>query len=175
MEFEPTMRKRVLLAFLMIIIPSEMLAQPPAGIPSIRSEVNLINRNAARYKKETRDVEGIALEGTRATYFRSGKALRKIIGKMYGETFRATAELYYSGDELIFAFQRLEKYDTHIAVEPPPKVVAIMETRVYYSGRKALRVIEDGKTLASRSSDFVGAEEGLLDLSNQLRAALASP
>ena len=55
---------------------------------------------------------------------------------MYGETFRATAELYYSGEELIFAYQRLQRYDTHIAMKPPPKVVKIIETRVYYSGAK---------------------------------------
>lgn len=150
-------------------------AQASSAIASIRAEVNQINKRAASFKKVTRDVEGLTTEGTTATYFTSGKLLKKIVGKMYGETFRATAELFYSGGQLIFAFQRLEKYDSHIAMDPPPKVVAIMETRVYYSGEKALRVIEDGKTLASRSSDFVGAEEGLLDLSNQLRAALASP
>ncbi len=150
-------------------------SQTPATISSIRSEVNLINRSGPRYRTSARDVEGVTLEGTRATYFTSGKELKKIVGRMYGETFRATAELFYSGEELIFAFQRLEKYDTQIAMDPPPKVTSVIETRVYYSGGKAIRVIEGGKTLPARSADFVGAEEGLLDLSNTLRAAMSIP
>lgn len=142
------------------------------SIASIRAEVALINKNAPKYQKKTRSVEGISLEGTEATYFTSGKGLKKITAKMYGETFRATAELYYSGEEMIFAYQRLEKYDTQIAANPPPKVVKIVETRIYYSGEKAIKVIEDKKNLASVSSEFRAAEEGMNDLSQKLKAAM---
>lgn len=141
-------------------------------IAVIRAEVALINKNAPKYQKKTRDVEGLSLEGAEATYFTSGKGLKKITAKMYGETFRATAELYYSGEEMIFAYQRLEKYDTQIGVNPPPKVVKIMETRIYYTAEKAIKIIENKKTLATSSSGFRAAEEGMTDLSQKLKAAM---
>ncbi len=64
-------------------------------IIAIRAEVTAINKNAKSYKKTTKDVEGVSLEGTEATYFVSGKGLRKITAKIYGESFRAILELYY--------------------------------------------------------------------------------
>lgn len=170
------MRILTLCALMMsAFVAPDSLAQADGSIAAIRAEVNLINRNARSYRKVERSVEGISLEGTAATYFLSAKGLKKIVGKMYGETFRATAELFYSGEELIFAFQRLERYDTHVAADPPPKVVKVIETRVYYAGGTAIRVIEDKKTLTKASSDFRAAEEAMLDLSEKLKAALDSP
>lgn len=147
-------------------------AQTEKQIASIRADVNLINKNASKYTKKKRDVAEISLEGTEATYFLSGKGLKKIVAKMYGETFRATAEIYYSGDEMIFAFQRLERYDTQIGMNPPPKVVKVVETRIYFSGGKAIRVIEGKKIHPSTDSEFRTAEEAINDLSSKLKAAL---
>lgn len=149
-----------------------LFAQGEKQIASIRSEVNLINKNAPKYSKRTRTVEGISLEGSEATYFTSGRGLKKITAKMYGETFRATAELYYSGEELIFAYQRVQRYDTHIAMKPPPKVVKVIEKRIYYAGSKAIRVIEGKKQLAETDILFQEAEMELMELSDMLRAAL---
>ncbi|MGB7209372.1 MAG: hypothetical protein WBD27_11975 [Pyrinomonadaceae bacterium] len=147
-------------------------AQIEKQIKATRSEVNLINKSAAKYDKRTKLVEGISLEGTEATYFTSGRGLKKITAKMYGETFRATAELFYSGEELIFAYQRLQRYDTQIGMKPPPKIRKIIETRVYYSGAKAIRVIEDKKQHAAADSEFSAAESAMNDLSEKLKAAI---
>lgn len=149
-----------------------VFGQTDKGITSIRTEVNLINKNARRYRKVERSVEGISLEGARATYFSSGKGLKKITAKIYGETFRATAELFYSGEQIIFAFQRLERYDTHIAADPPPKVDKVLETRVYYSGGEAIRVIENKTTLTKDATEFRAAAAAMLDLSEKLKSAL---
>lgn len=151
---------------------SGAFAQTDKHIAAIRAEVNLINKNARTYRKVERSVEGISLEGTAATYFLSDKGLKKITAKIYGETFRATVELFYSGEEMVFAFQRLERYDTHVAAEPPPKVAKVIETRVYYSKGKAVRVIDEKKTLKSGESGFTAAEEAMIDLSEKLKAAL---
>lgn len=164
--------KRLSLIVAIVVTATISAVAQAKEIASIRAEVSLINKSAANYQKKTRDVEGISLEGAEATYFTSGKGVKKIVAKMYGETFRATAELYYSGEEMIFAFQRLERYDGHIAMKAPPKVAKVIETRVYYSGSKAIRVIEDKKQLAVTSADFRGAEEGMNDLSEKLKAAM---
>lgn len=164
--------KNLALSVLIVGFAALAVAAQDKQIASIRAEVSLINKSAAKYQKKTRDVEGLSLEGAEATYFTSGKGLKKITAKMYGETYRASAELYYSGEEMIFAYQRLEKYDTQIAANPPPKVVKVMETRVYYAGAKAVKVIEDKKTLAAASSEFRAAEQAMNDLSQQLKAAI---
>lgn len=149
-----------------------VFAQVEKQIASIRAEVAAINKAAPKYQKKTRDIEGVSLEGAQATYFTSGKGLKKITAKMYGETFQGTAELYYSGEEMIFAFQRLERYNGHISMKPPPKVARVIETRVYYAGSKVIRVIEDKKQLSPDSVEFRGADEGMADLSQKLKAAI---
>jgi hypothetical protein len=164
--------KFITLSILILMIAAvSAFAQTEKQIAAIRVDVNLTNKSAAKYDKKTTLVEGISLEGTEATYFTSGRSLKKITAKMYGETYRATAELYYSGEELIFAYQRLQRYDTQIGMKPPPKVVKILETRVYYSSEKAIRVIEDKKQLATSASEFSAAESAMNDLSEKLKAA----
>lgn len=147
-------------------------AQTDKQIASIRAEVSLINKNAPKYQKRTRSVEGVSLEGSEAVFFTSGRGLKKITAKIYGETFRATAELYYSGEEMIFAYQRVEKYDTHIAMNPPPKVAKVLETRVYYAGAKAIKVIVGKQNIGASDIKFAEAEMELGELSDQLKAAL---
>lgn len=165
--------KTILLSLIFVCFCGFSVAgQSAREIASIRTEVNLINKSAPKYQKKTRDVEGISLEGAEATYFTSGKGLKKITARMYGETFRAMAELYYSGEEMIFAYQRLERYSGHIAMKPAPKVAQVIETRVYYAGSKAIRVLEDKKQLSPDSAEFRGADEGMTDLSQKLRAAI---
>ena len=100
------MKKIFLLTFLTLIFGSAVFAQIDQDIKAIRAEVATINKSAAKYTKKTRNVDGISLEGTEATYYVSGKGLKKISAKMYGETYNATVEIYYSGEEMIFAFMR---------------------------------------------------------------------
>lgn len=151
---------------------ASVFAQPEKQITAIRAEVAAINKAAVKYDKKTQLVEGISLEGTEATYFTSGRGLKKITAKLFGETFRATAELYYSGEELIFAYRRMQRYDTHIAMKPPPKVVKIIETRVYFAGAKAIRVIEGKKQVSSTEITFTEAEMEIRELSDMLKAGL---
>ena len=164
---------RIFAAGLLLIIATlASSAQVEKQIASIRSEVNAINRSAAKYQKKIRSVEGISLEGTEATYFLSDRGLKKITAKIYGETFRATVELFYLGEEMIFGYRRLERYDTHIAMRPPPKVVNVIETRVYYAGGRAIRVIEGKKHLGAEDEAFAEADTNMKDLSAKLKAAL---
>jgi len=148
-----------------------LIGQTAAQMETIRAEVNLINKSAAKYQKKTKNVDDISLEGTEATYFTSGRDLRKITAEIFGETYRASAEIYYSGEEVIFAYQKLERYDTHIAMNAPPKVVSVMETRVYFAGAKAVRVM-DGKTIVSASVPrFAEAETEVKELAEKLKNA----
>lgn len=160
-----------MITIVMMAASAALFAQTDKQIVAIRAEVNLINKNAPKYQKSTKDIDGLSLEGTRATYFTSGKGLKKITAKIYGETFRATTELFYSGEEMIFAFQRLERYDTHVAANPPPKVASIVETRVYFANTGAIRVLRGTKRLLKSDILFEEAEMEMRELSDMLKAA----
>jgi len=123
----------------------EAAAQTEKQITAIRNDVNLINKNAKNYDKTTKDIDGISLEGTEATYFASGRGVKKVIVNSFGETYKATTELYFGGEELIFAFQKFSQYDTQIGLDKPVKVVKVTEQRLYFSGGKLIRFLE-GKT-----------------------------
>jgi hypothetical protein len=118
--------------FTTLIWTNSAYAQTEKEIVKIRTEVAAINKGASKYKKATKDVEGISLEGTEATYFYSGKTLKKTTAKMYGETYNSTGEFYYQNGELIFAFVKRNQYDTQIGLEKPPKVVRTEEQRFYF-------------------------------------------
>lgn len=164
---------KIMFAILMLTFAAAAFnAQTNKQIASIRAEVDLINKAAPKYQKKTKSVEGISLEGTEATYFISGRGLKKVTAKMYGETFRATAEIYYSGEEVIFAYRRVERYDTQIAMKPPPKVVKIIETRVYFSGGDVVKVLDGKKQLAEASVEFAEAAEEIKEISDRLKHAL---
>lgn len=155
----------------LFLLGSLALGQKESQIASIRAEVGLINKSGPKFRRTTRTVEGISLEGTEAVYLTSNEQVRKVNARMFGETFRASAELFYKDGKLIFAFQRLEGYDTHIAADPPPKVNKVIETRVYYSDGRAIRVMEGKNQLPPSGSDFRAAELGMNDLSEKLIAA----
>lgn len=139
-------------------------------ITAIRAEVAAINKATKGYKKTTKDVEGISLEGTEATYFVSGKGLKKITAKIYGESFRATMELYYQGEDLIFAYEKMSKYNGSIGMKNL-KVVKIEERRMYFSGGKMVRYLLGKKEIKSGSTEFNEEESATSETSDTLKAA----
>lgn len=139
-------------------------------ITAIRAEVTAINQNAKSYKKTTRDVEGVSLEGTEANYFVSGKGLKKIAAKMYGETYNATLELYYQGEDLIFAYQKLNRYNGIITMKNL-KVVKVEESRLYFSGGKMIRCLLGKKQIKAGSTEFNEEEYRMIELSDMLKSA----
>lgn len=161
-----------LLGIALILVAGSANAQVEKQIAAIRADVNLINKNSTKYDKKVKGIDGLSVEGSEATYFISGRGLKKIVAKTYGETFRATSELYYSGEELIFVFQRVERYDTQIGMNPPPKVVRVVETRLYRSGGKTIRILSGKTKLKPDDIKFTEAEYELYELSDLLKATL---
>jgi hypothetical protein len=160
------------LILLVVLIAASASGQVEKQIAAIRADVNLINKNAPKYDKKVKGIDGLSVEGSEATYFISGRGLKKIVAKTYGETFRATTELYYSGEELIFVFQRVERYDTQVGMKPPPKVVRADETRLYRSGGKTIRILSGKTKLKPDDIKFTEAEYELYEFSDLLKATL---
>lgn len=158
-------------AILIFFVNSNVFAQTEKEIAQIRAEVNLINKSAAKYKKEKRNVEDISLEGTEATYFVSGKGLKKISAKLYGETYNATVEVYYSGEEMIFAFMKENRYDSQIGMKPPPKVVKSEERRFYFSGGNLVRLLVGKKELKPSEENYNEYKQQVDEIAGKLKAA----
>lgn len=166
------MKIKLLLILLVLAFGTHAaFAQNSQAIAAIQAEVRAIEKNAAKYTKKTKDVEGISLEGTQATYFVSGRGLKKIAAKMYGETYNATVELYYQGEELIFAFYKFNRYDTQIGLEKPPKVVNTEEKRFYFVGGKLEKLLVGKKEVKSDDEQFSDSENDIVDLSKKLKDA----
>ncbi|HRH44417.1 MAG TPA: hypothetical protein PKY82_22470 [Pyrinomonadaceae bacterium] len=141
-------------------------------VSAIRAEVAAINKNAKSYTKKTKDVEGVSLEGTEATYFTSGRGLHKITAKMYGETFQATGEYYFQGEELIFAYEKMSRYNGQIGMSKPVKVVKIEEKRLYFSNGKLIKLLVGKISVKSGSQQWEESEKDSLDLVKTFKDAL---
>lgn len=166
------MKKIILLTILMLISGLCAFAQTvETQITAIRAEVAAINGRNAKYTKKTLNVEDISLEGTEATYYVSGKGLKKIVARMYGETFNATGEYYYSGEELIFAFVRFNRYDTQIGATPAPKVVRTEERRFYFSNGNLIRLLVGKKELKPGAENYEELKTEALAIAEKLKQA----
>lgn len=133
-------------------------------VSAIRAEVAAINKNAKGYTKKTKDVADISLEGTEATFFTSGRGLHKITAKMYGETFQATGEYYFQGEELIFAYEKMSRYNGQIGMSKPVKVVKVEEKRLYFSNGKLIKLLVGKISVKSGSQQWEESEKDTLDL-----------
>ena len=140
-----------------------------AGLkPQIRALVAEINAALPRYLRETRSMEGLSLEGSEAVFFSEGGALKKITVKLYGETYNGAAELYYQGADVAFVYRKLNRYDTQVGMQPPPKVVSTQEARLYFSGG-ALAALRIGQQdIADSDIQWREAEEEIAELASQL-------
>ena len=146
-------------------------AQSRKEIASIVKQVNTIDKNLKRYTKKKKDVDDISLEGTEATYYVSGRGLMKISAKMYGETYNAVGTFYFQGEEMIFAYLKLNKYDTQIGLEKPVKVVKVEEKRFYFSGGELIKLLIGKKQIKSSDEIFTESKDEINDLANKLKAA----
>jgi hypothetical protein len=138
-------------------------AQTDKRVTRVRAKVAEIDRSAAKYTKTKKDVLGISTEGAEVTLYHSGKELKKIAAKIYGETFRGTSEFYFSGGELIFQYDRVNRYDTQIGLKRPVKIVRVEQYRSYFDEGKLFKLLIGNKTIAPGSDDFIGHEKDSLE------------
>jgi len=140
-------------------------------VSKIRSSVLRVNKLLSVFRKTTKSVEGISTEGTEAAFYSSKKALQKIEADIAGETYNAKAHFYYdNAGRLIFAYYRFNRYDTHISMNPPPKVVKIEEKRLYFKNGKMIKKITT-VTETGLGNDIQKSEQDVLDLENLFQKA----
>lgn len=138
-------------------------------IVRIRTEVAAINKNAGKYKKMRKSVEGISLEGTKAVFYSSGGALKKTTAELYGEMFKATAQIYYDGNMPIFIYQKMNKYDKPFNLSP--KVSSTEEIRIYYANEQIIRILVGKKEIKSGDEKFEELKKEFQGFSDELLKA----
>jgi hypothetical protein len=158
---EHTMRSLLTGFVLAILSLVTANAQTKQTVSDIRADVTKINSFAARgrYTKTKKDVPGISTEGAEAMLFHSGKDLKKVVAKIYGETFKGVSEFYFKGGELIFEYDRINRYDTQIGLSRPVKVVRVEHYRSYFDNGKMIRLLIGNKTIKPGSDEFVENEK----------------
>ena len=156
MKFPP---RSVIDLFMSAIMATAVTAQTDKRVIDIRAKVTEINKGAGKFTKTKKDVTGISSEGAEATLFHKGKELKKVIAKIYGETFNAITEFYFSGGDLIFAYDKINHYDTQIGLKRPVKVVRVEEIRSYFDGGKMFKLLNGAKTTAPGTDDFLQKEK----------------
>ena len=161
----------ILLAILIFGLQN-IAAQTETQIAKIRAEVAVINKNVAKYKKTTKNVDGISLEGTEAKFYSLGANLKKTTAKIYGESFNATAEIYYKDNTPIFIYEKLNKYDKPIGDgNTYPKVVSVEQKRIYYVDGQIIKILVGKKEIKSTDEKFEELKKEFLDFSNTLLEA----
>ncbi|MGC2237081.1 MAG: hypothetical protein WA584_13020 [Pyrinomonadaceae bacterium] len=163
--------KLLILTVALLLGFQNIFAQTEKDTLSIRNEVSKINKNLRKYTKKTKDVADISVEGTQATYYSSGRGLLKITAKMYGETYNAAGEFYYQGEELIFAYVKLNKYDTQIGLKKPVKVVKIEEKRLYFAGGNLIKLLIGKRQIKSTDERFEESRKETVGIAETLKAA----
>lgn len=168
------MRKNIATVLFLILISAGQLsvrAQSEPSLATIRREVSVINKNLKTYSKKTKDVEGVSLEGTRATYYTAGGSIKKINASVYGESFRAAAEIYYRGGKLIFIYYKLSRYDVPLGAGRAPKIVRTEQWRVYYANNEIIKMLLGTKELAAESELFQEIKQQTASAADALLAA----
>lgn len=136
-------------------------------IQSIRKEFTSINDTTKKYRIDSVEVEGLSTEGGSLKKYYEGNVLRKAVLLLYGETGQLICEYYFSGNKLIFCYEKNETNDKHIN-EGKPKVIATREERFYFHDHKLVRWI-NGKTTMEKSAYPDKEKEILISVREDLK------
>jgi hypothetical protein len=165
------MKTKLLILIVLLFSFQTIFAQSRDDVSAIRNQVSTINRNLRKYTKKTKDVEDISVEGAQATYYTSGRGLLKVSVKMYGETYNAIGDFYYQGEELIFAYVKLNRYDTQIGLKKAPKVVKVEEKRLYFTDGNLVKLLIGQRQIKASDEKFNESKSEITDISGKLKAA----
>jgi hypothetical protein len=160
-------------AFAALMLAASAAAQTEKQVASIRSQVEEINRSESSYSKTVKDLDNISSAGTEATYYASGDGLKKITAKIRGDSYGATADLYYSGGKLIYAYQKLQRFEAGTEKKPVPKIAKTEESRLYFAEGRMIRYAVKKNQVGRTAAAFAEKENEVADLSDKLIAAFS--
>jgi hypothetical protein len=72
---------------------------------------------------------------------------------------------------LIFALQRINRYDTQIGLDRPPKVVKTEQKRFYFTDGKLIKLLVGKNEIKNKTKLWENSAEEIADLEKKLREA----
>jgi hypothetical protein len=173
MQKSPTMKKpfplcALFFSPLFFIIPS-LQAQDSSGtwILSIRKEVTAINAPGVKYRVEEDDSNYVSSEGSEIKKYYAGTVLRKVTLDAFGAMGNTQAELYFSGDQLIFCYESTKLYGGPMSDAHRP-LISDEHNRYYLHNGKLIRFVDkkgrktEGKALLAKQKDVEQLKQVLL-------------
>lgn len=142
----------------------------PSAIARIRREFAVIEREAPRYRRTSRDIYGFSLEGGVLEGFYRGTELRKLRARLFGESWRGTEEYYFSGGRLVFVYVVHERYDEPMS----GRVQAKIEHRYYFADGRLIRRVRTQHPRAAGDLSLFDPELPALLRQAELFAACAA-
>ena len=136
----------------------------------VRENFKRINSITNWTSIDTEELPGSA-EGGEAKFYYENKQLKKIVTRLYGETFQSLTEYYLLNGQLSFVFEKTLRYnrpfyyDTTAMKENndteafDPKKSGVMEDRSYFENGKLLHQISNQDCGSPFSNDYLLEEQ----------------
>jgi hypothetical protein len=116
-------------------------------IKEIRKECDRINKDSSKFKVVQEDINDQSAEGGILKKMYDSNTLRKAVLIFFGETGQSTSEYYLLNGEIIFVYQREERYKSPIYMGKT-ELKSQEENRFYFKNKKLIRWTgNDGKIL----------------------------
>lgn len=119
-------------------------------VRTIRSRYDAVDRGLRRCRQVKRDLPGESTEGGELTAYFSGRSLRKLAAKFYGETGQALEEYYFWDDRLFFVLRVESRYDKPLS----GKVKNRTEERFYFADGAMIRWLDPRKKKVPAGPEF---------------------
>jgi hypothetical protein len=134
-------------------------------IETIRQHYASINKSVPLYRRVKKNLSGFSGEGGELIAYFHGPSVMKMVATFFGETGKAVEEYYFWNGKLIFVFSVDNRYNKPLT----GKVVKKTEGRLYFKDDKLIKWLgEDGKEVASDSSEYAGKQTDYLKIAKQL-------
>lgn len=153
-----------------ILFTHSLFAQNEKEIASINRQVAIINKNLKRYGVKTLNVAEVSDEGARATYYSTGRGLYRIRAKISGE-YESVVELYYQGEELIYAYEKFTGYGAQANIQPKKRIKNINERRYYFSGGNLIKQTVGAKILKPSDKAYEELKKQIEGIAELLKEA----
>jgi hypothetical protein len=164
---------KTIIAMLVVLVSgftaltSGRAARAPQADPieTIRQHYASINKNVPLYRRVKKTLSGFSGEGGELIAYFHGPSVMKMVATFFGETGKAVEEYYFWNGKLIFVFTRSRGTDKPLSRESRQKT----EGRFYFKDDKLIKWLgEDGKEVASDSSEYASKQTDYLKIAKQL-------
>lgn len=139
--------KPLLIFFFLIDSSAQVTQKPEVGgmetwIKNIDTEYTIINNDTAKFRMEVKKVFGQSSEGGSLEKYYDGKALRKAILILFGETGKLVSEYYFLNHELIFVHEKDLTYDAPFYIGKT-EIKSEEENKFYFKNQILVRWLDN--------------------------------